>query len=48
MGARNLAEKGWNYKKILSAYYPGARISGESAPLNKPAFQRDLFSMGVR
>ncbi len=26
IGARNLAKKGWNYKKILSAYYPASKI----------------------
>lgn len=26
-GAKNMAQKGFNYKKILSFYYPGARIT---------------------
>ena len=26
-GAKELAEKGWSYKKILRLYFPGTRIS---------------------
>ena len=26
LGARNLAKKGWNYKKILNSYYPSSKL----------------------